>query len=283
MTTIDDLTRLVPPPRSPVAARGDWAQVESALGLALPADFMALVERYGTGQFVDFVTPLNPFGDGSPLLQWSRRILAEESESREEYPEEHPHPYYPEPGGLLMWAGTDNGDRLCWLTQGAPHTWRTVAWNPRGHGWSVHPFGAVAFLHHWLSGETAVQGLLPAPETAQPWFDPFVERVHVNIRLVGPPRDDPDYPERLRILRAALAPTVDRGGVDDGDGIRQDHFDVPERRWKLTYETAYGHQIRLGHPPADEEHARTALLAAVRAMGCTVERVTTRLGEPAWR
>ncbi|MEU5401103.1 SMI1/KNR4 family protein [Streptomyces sp. NPDC005963] len=280
MTTIDDLTRLVPPPRSPVSADGDWALVEDALGLTLPTDFTALVERYGRGRFVDFVTPLDPFGGDSPLLHWSRRILAEEADSRAEYPDEHPHPYYPEPGGLLMWAGTDNGDRLCWLTEGAPDTWRTVLWSPRSQRWEVHPLGAVGFLYRWLSGEPT--GWLPEPQTAQPWFDPFVERAHVYLKLAGPVQDEPDYPERLRILRAALAPTADRGAVDDGDGMRQDHFDVPDRGWKLTYETAYGHQIRLAHPPADEERARAAVLAAVRAMGCTVERVTTHLGEPTW-
>ncbi|MBB3732477.1 SMI1/KNR4 family protein [Nonomuraea dietziae] len=66
MTTIDDLVALVPPPTEPVDARGDWHEVEAALGLALPTDFKALIERYGLGQFVDHITPLTPFGAHGP-------------------------------------------------------------------------------------------------------------------------------------------------------------------------------------------------------------------------
>src|SRR5688572_9224139 len=69
MTTIEDLVALVPPPTEPVDARGDWHEVEAALGLALPADFKALIERYGLGQFVDHITPLTPFGAHGLLIE----------------------------------------------------------------------------------------------------------------------------------------------------------------------------------------------------------------------
>ncbi|MCM2393351.1 SMI1/KNR4 family protein [Streptomyces albipurpureus] len=279
MTNLDALTRLVPPPPSPVAADGDWAPIEADLGLRLPTDFKALTGRYGLGQFVDFVSPLNPFS-GQGQLQGARRLLEGERRSREKYPEEHPYPYYPEPGGLLVWAGTDNGDRLCWLTEGEPDTWTTVLWNPRGWSYEPHPMGAVAFLYDWLSGNLGTELIAPPP--AKPWFDPFVTRRYVTVCLADPAATGPDYPERLRILRGALAPTADRGAVDDGEDARQDHFAALALDWKLTYETAYGHQIRIAYPPADEERARLTLLAAVADMGCTVERVTTHAGAPAW-
>ena len=123
MTTIDALVALVPPPRNPIDASGDWTQVENALGLELPSDFRSLIGSYGLGQFVNFITPLTPFGSRNLLLQSAQLLLESEQPFREANPDKCPYPYYPEAGGLLEWAGTDNGDRLCWATGGHPDTW----------------------------------------------------------------------------------------------------------------------------------------------------------------
>ncbi|MFE3453074.1 SMI1/KNR4 family protein [Nonomuraea sp. NPDC059194] len=273
MTTIDELARLVPPPAEPVDARGDWNEVEAALGLGLPADFKALVERYGRGQFVDFVTPLTPFGAHDLLLRHARRLLDREGGHHGQYP------FYPEPGGLLEWAGTDNGDSLCWLTEGEPDQWRVVVWNPRGVAYHAHDVGAVEFLHGWLSGRISTRILSDEFVEPSPWFEPFREREHVTITMS---EGELPYDERLRILRDALAPTQDRGAYDDGDDARQDHFAAVDLGWRLTYETAYGHQLRVAFPPGDDERARVTLFEAARRMGCRVLSTTTHLGEPIW-
>ncbi|MFC7641032.1 hypothetical protein ACFQX6_08560 [Streptosporangium lutulentum] len=88
----------------PVDAHGDWSAVETTLGLGLPTDFKALIERYGLGQFLDFITPLTPFGARDLLVQHAQRLLDRERSYREQYPDECPYPFYPEPGGLLEWA-----------------------------------------------------------------------------------------------------------------------------------------------------------------------------------
>ena len=85
---------------------------------------------------------------------------------RERYPDRSPYALYPEQGGLLEWAGTDNGDRLCWLTEGSPEDWTVVAWNPRGWYYDAHPIGAVAFLHGWLSGGISTSVFPDAAEFA---------------------------------------------------------------------------------------------------------------------
>jgi hypothetical protein len=90
------------------------------------------------------------------------------------------------------------------------------------------------------------------------------------------------YTDRLRSLREALAPTADRGGHDDGGGDRQDHFAATARGWRLTYETAYGHQIHIAYPPDDETQARSVILDAIDRMSCQVQAVTTHRGQPAW-
>ncbi|MFF7591359.1 SMI1/KNR4 family protein [Kitasatospora purpeofusca] len=278
MTTIDDLLALVPPPTNPIDASGDWTQVENALGLELPSDFKSLIGSYGLGQFVDFITPLTPFGSRNRLLQSAQQLLETERPFREANPDECPYPYFPEAGGLLEWAGTDNGDRLCWVTGGHPDTWTVVAWNPRGCYYDAHETGAAGFLHGWLSGRLNTTVFAANEHVTAPWFEPFRELNHVYIKLTDGRRT---YPERLRVLREALSPTADRGGYGDEDG-RQDHFDATELGWRLTYETAYGHRIRIAFPPADEDQVRSTLFAAIRSMGCDVLSTTTHRGEPVW-
>ncbi|MER5620935.1 SMI1/KNR4 family protein [Streptosporangium sp. NPDC002544] len=278
MTAMEELIRLVAPPTEPVDAHGDWSEVEATLGLGLPADFKTLIEQYGHGQFVDFITPLTPFGAHDLLVQYAQRLLDRERSFRERYPDECPYPFYPEPGGLLEWAGTDNGDSLCWLTDGEPDSWRVVVWNSRDVCYDAHDVGAVEFLHGWLSGRITTT-ILPDGVEASPWFEPFREREHVYIKLS---EGELPYLERLRILRDALAPTADRGANDDGDDCRQDHFAATDLGWLLTYETAYGHQIRVAFPAEDEGRARVTLFDAVRRMGCQVLSTTTHRGEPVW-
>ena len=62
----------------------------------------------------------------------------------------------------------------------------------------------------------------------------------------------------------------------------QDHFRVVDRDWDLTYETAYGHQLRVAFPPEDEDEVRAVVWAAVHAMGCRVSAALTIDGQPTW-
>jgi hypothetical protein len=277
MTTIDDLVRLVPPPEAPVDAAGDWGRFETDLALELPSDFKMLIQRYGLGQFESFITPLIPFGSHAMLIDEARRLKEDDQPFREENRDISPYAFYPEPGGLLPWARTDNGDRLCWLTEGRPDTWTTVTWNPRASHYDAHAVGAVAFLHGRLSGQISTT-VFGACDDAQPWFDPYRELSHVYLKLsegVVP------YSERLRILREAVAPTADRGGYQHANR-RQDHFIATTLGWRLTYENAYGHQIRVAFPPEDEDRARRTMLDAAARMGCRVLATTNHRGRLVW-
>lgn len=114
----------------------------------------------------------------------------------------------------------------------------------RGCYYDPHPVSAVEFLHGWITGRisTTVFGDADDPD---PWFEPFHDIIQVSIRLTD---GDLPYEERLRILRAAFAPTADRGGYSR-DGRRQDHFAATDHGWRFTYETAYGRQLRIAFPP----------------------------------
>ncbi|MFE1175697.1 SMI1/KNR4 family protein [Streptomyces sp. NPDC058773] len=264
----------IPPPAEAVNGTGDWAAAERALGTALPDDFKQLVEAYGRGDFWGVLCLRTPFGEDNPV-----RLTADLVEvfgpSREMWPEHYPHPLFPEPGGLLTW-GVADGTQLCWLTVGPPGSWPVVVWS-RDHDYERFDCGVAAFLDGLFSGRITSELLQPEPDLA-PWFDAAVALDHIYLRLDEGPRP---YAERLRILREALAPTADRGAYEY-EGDRQDHFVTTETGWRLTYETAYGHQLRVAFPPADSDRARRAVLAALDRMGCAVESVNTVHGSSSW-
>jgi hypothetical protein len=166
---------------------------------------------------------------------------------------------------------------LCWLTEGDPDSWPVVVFD-WGYYCDRSDIGAVDLLHGHLSGRRPIPGLGAETDVA-PWFDAFRDRDHVYVRLSAGERA---YEERLEILRESLGPTADRGTFLGDDGQRQDHFKAIDRDWLLTYETAYGHQIRVAFPPEDAAAARVAITAAVREVGCTILKTTTHRGEPTW-
>lgn len=269
--TLDDLVRLIPPPGDPVGLGGDWQLAEAELGLVLPSDFKALAARYGDGSFDD-ISLLSL----EELVSSAQDLLGAAGEFREMVPEAVPFPLYPEPGGVLEWARSGNGDSLCWLTEGEPGAWPTAVWNPRDSA-QRHDLGAVAFLCEYFGGRLEVPLLGPPPPV--PWFDPHRDLSRVYVQLSD---GELSYEQRLRILRDVLSPTAYRGAHDGGEGARQYHFKAIARDWLLTYEDCYGHQIRVAFPPEDDDEAHTVILDAVRAMGCQVRRIMTIDGKPAW-
>lgn len=288
LTPHNPLSRIVervPPPHAAVDGTGDWTEAESQLGIRLPEDYKTLVETYGRGDFCGALCLCTPFGEENPV-PLTADLLEDYGYLREQWPELYPYPLFPEPGGLITWAVTGAGAQLCWRTEGPPESWPVVLWS-RDDDYEEYECGAAAFLEAWLGGRIASEILLDDPDLA-PWFDPAVEHDQVYVRLaeidwrdVEEGRATP-YVERLRILRQALGTTADRGSFEHV-GNRQDHFVVVETGWQLTYETAYGHQIRVAFPPDDSEAAREAVLGAVESMGCTVLGVDTVRGTSSWK
>jgi hypothetical protein len=175
---LERLRELLPPPDDPVEpGRPDgWAEVEAAIGTALPEDFKAFTELYGSGKVDDFLYLFNPFaaGEDGNLLAEKDRVLAAYADTRARFPGRLPLPPFPEPGGVLPLGRTDNGDELYWVTEGDPGDWPVALVESRAARQEVHPMPVTGFLAALAAGELATR-VLPAALLRRPdhEFTPF--------------------------------------------------------------------------------------------------------------
>jgi hypothetical protein len=260
---------LVPPPAAPTAADGDFANVEQELGTALPADWKHLVRTYGYGTFGEFLHLWSPFFTPCPMAVQARGTLDADRELTMAAPGEAvPFPLYPDAEGALPWANTDNGDVVYWLTRRAPDAWPVAIWNARGGPeYDNVDGGAAALLLRWMAGEQFSRLLRPDPPRC---FDPWRERTHFTVHLSGEARP---FAERLASLIAALAPVELRGASGPADGDRrQVHLVCEGGAWRFTYDTTYGHNLRVAVPPGDVAAMQARVRKATVAMGCTIRR-----------
>lgn len=146
-----DLVRPAPAARAPI----DWPSVQRVVGSVLPVDYRHLVEITGPLYIGEFVTVFTP-GVGNPnvdlLVQIGARLGALQVIKQDWGARECPYPLWFEPGGLLPWGASDNGDTLFWLTRGHPDQWTVVIGEGRGPSYDEYPVSACEFLVEFLSG-----------------------------------------------------------------------------------------------------------------------------------
>lgn len=145
---VEKLVALAPPPETPslTPRSGDWNRIERKINISFPDDYKQLLKAYGHGQWQGFWYLLNPRVHdeehwcsaeddtiGSTDLQVLRAVRAAEQEDDPTKPQ---LPIFPEEGGLLPWAYTDNGGVFCWLTAGGRSTWPTIYYDQ--NPWSTH-------------------------------------------------------------------------------------------------------------------------------------------------
>jgi hypothetical protein len=175
---LERLRRLLPPPADPLepGSPDGWAEVEATLGTALPGDFKAFTERYGSGKVDDFLYLFNPFAGGQDgnLLVEKDRVLAGYAQTRARFPARLPLPPFPEEGGVLPLGRTDNGDELYWVTRGDPDDWPVALLESRAARQEVHPVSVTGFLAALAAGDLAT-AILPDAVVHRPShrFTPF--------------------------------------------------------------------------------------------------------------
>jgi hypothetical protein len=150
VSTIDDLTRLCPPPSAPPAV--DWTAAERALGRPLPQDYKDLAAAYGPGSFSNFLHVYHPSGSLTGSLASSVQEQLQRDRDQGTFPVPH------DPRHLLVAGVTDNGNYLFWITEPAsePDAWRIAINEARGHDWYTFDGTLTDLLTALLRGELHV-------------------------------------------------------------------------------------------------------------------------------
>jgi len=148
---LGELLAVLPPPATPVepARAEDLDATEARLGLALPSDYRAFVSRFGSGSIGGFLHIRNPSSE-NPYV---RLVDAHEAQvvvlhELRDSGEDLPYPIHPEPGGLILWAESSNGDCCYWVADppGDPAAWTVVVNESRGPYWFPYAGSMTAFL-----------------------------------------------------------------------------------------------------------------------------------------
>lgn len=134
------LIQVLSPPENPKYNRGNWDEVAHEIGTGFPTDFMDFTEAYGAVEICKSLWFHSPFyfvGDGAyqPFAgerEEYRHVLLSRLEEMDAVVggrAQVPFPDYPKSGGLLPIGANDNGDIVCWITEGEPDEWGTFYWS----------------------------------------------------------------------------------------------------------------------------------------------------------
>lgn len=162
----------MPPPPNPKFALGSWEELFAELDTKLPADYVALIDAYGSIAFSEWLGVGDPRRD-----KWGATMVTDARETgdlyrsfRSQSPEEYPFAAWPEPGGFLPWGGSIDGDYLGWLTEGDPELWPVAVWPRHSDDHRIINLTMTEVLAGWFSGDLVGGDLLDlAPVDCQPW------------------------------------------------------------------------------------------------------------------
>lgn len=177
---LDALAVLVPPPADPRPTWGrlSWPELFERLGTPLPTDYVAFVDRYGPGNLSNWLQLRDPLQANESLAEWANTVGDQYRYHRARFPQWYPLSAWPEPGGFLACAMTDDADRIGWLITGHPEEWVVTIWPRHSHDVPKLHGAFTEVLLGWVRGEVDVDGL-PAddedetePHAFYPWTHP---------------------------------------------------------------------------------------------------------------
>lgn len=151
---IERLKAVLRPPETPleVPNESDWMRAERVL-TRLPSDYREFLEAYGTGAIDQFLWVYNPASQNEYLnvIRQAERVLGALKETTEAFPSRFPMKRFPDRGGFLPCAITDNGDSVFWVTTGEADEWTIAVMGPRAPEVYSHHGGLVEFLYDVLT------------------------------------------------------------------------------------------------------------------------------------
>lgn len=101
------------------------------MGITLPDDYKEFISIYGTGSIQDFMRVWN-YADlrGKRTPRETITLITGEYEWDRNAGFPIDFKQYPEPGGLIPFASTNDGAYLNWHAEGEPDQWFVVAYDP---------------------------------------------------------------------------------------------------------------------------------------------------------
>ncbi|MFE7587064.1 SMI1/KNR4 family protein [Streptomyces gardneri] len=139
----------------------NWAAVSAELGTGLPQDFMELAERYPAFIMADFLSLHLPDpGEEVGFVRGMKETFRSLAELHEEEMTEGYVPY-PEPGGLIPWGDSAEGDNFYWHTgPDGPDSWTVVVETRNGY-WGTYDGTLTEYLTGLVTGTVEPDGLPP--------------------------------------------------------------------------------------------------------------------------
>lgn len=131
MAPLDELQALLGVPADKPAGTDNWIELEQHVGSALPCDFKAFLDMYGTGVISGELVVFHPRGT-TPLLERMRETNRRFTQRRDRAIhagdlEDCPYPFHPEPGGLISWGYDHSGNEHFFHPCDAdPERWQIV-------------------------------------------------------------------------------------------------------------------------------------------------------------
>lgn len=164
--TLADLERVAPaflPHRSETARPIDWDLLHGRLGTVLPADYREYCSYYPPLSIDDFMSLLvvRPGREERWVAMQAEELDVVKSLDDDEMPEHYT--FHPDPGGLLLWGTSNEGDMFFWRNSGSdPDQWPAVVFT-RNSDWWEHEGGALSLVVGLIDGSVEHWGLPPQP------------------------------------------------------------------------------------------------------------------------
>jgi len=134
---LSDLLTVCPAPAVPesVPTADQWKELESEIGTTFPADYRAMIDKYGDGvfgsneaegAFFDLAYLVHPGGAPNTNVNafgQMRELTEAIGKMHDRWPDMIPAPAWPSPGGLLYAGRTTTQNEIYWKTVGQPDDW----------------------------------------------------------------------------------------------------------------------------------------------------------------
>lgn len=143
------------PPMNPIGSHGDWAAVESDLGLLLPEDYKQFISRYGAGTISGLIVVGNPFVQPvTPRKFWQNWVDIYRDIAA--YGTKILYDLYPDCPGLLPCGDYADFDIINWLTGKDANDSELIYYSRSEGFFNLGRTTLTQFLVQLLTGSTAL-------------------------------------------------------------------------------------------------------------------------------